>query len=343
MRLRDYQDLINKAIPIIQAFGTSNNLELGVSDSYKFYGVQDFLKIVTIFKENKLFKDCTDIVDSIKNFSNTIENTVIVNTENRQNLINVKTDLLNSLKNLQKIINEILTPEDKNILNIKLPECYSSIDDYINFFQELKDICFPFKYLNEEITIINFDVGSEWIGIKISETCIGLFISIVDKSANLLNKMLECKKLIAEINKTKSEQNAANLKAIETTLNIIEQNNIKEVEDYKNVLIEEAIKESQFVFENNNINENEFKNHLRKSLEKIGKLLIQGMEIVPAINSKPEIKELSQKATKNIQEKRKLIIGCDNQKYLTIIDPSFKSNNISSDTVEINIEDEDII
>ena len=86
-----------------------------------------------------------------------------------------------------------------------------------------------------------------------------------------------------------------------------------------------------------------FKNHLRKSLEKIGKLLIQGMEIVPAINSKPEIKELSQKATKNIQEKRKLIIGCDNQKYLTIIDPSFKSNNISSDTVEINIEDEDII
>lgn len=54
---------------------------------------------------------------------------------------------------------------------------------------------------------------------------------------------------------------------------------------------------------NDDINKNEFKNYLRIALEKISSLLIQGMEIVPAIKAKPEIKQLSQKATQNIEEK----------------------------------------
>ena len=83
------------------------------------------------------------------------------------------------------------------------------------------------------------------------------------------------------------------------------------------------------------INNNEFKNHLRKSMEKLGSLIIRGLDIVPALKAKPEIKQLSLKATANIEEKRKLIIGIDNLKYLTILDTDVKSKDIPADTAEL--------
>ena len=81
----------------------------------------------------------------------------------------------------------------------------------------------------------------------------------------------------------------------------------KDKQEYIDKLIEEAISESKFVLQEN-ANSNEFKNLLRLSIEKLGMLLIQGIEIVPAIKSKPVIKELSKKTTNNIHAKRKLII-----------------------------------
>ncbi len=60
------------------------------------------------------------------------------------------------------------------------------------------------------------------------------------------------------------------------------------------------------------------------------------MEIVPALNAKTEIKQLSQKATANIEEKRKLIICCDNLKYITVQDSNINSKDIPSDTIEIS-------
>lgn len=63
--------------------------------------------------------------------------------------------------------------------------------------------------------------------------------------------------------------------------------------------------------------------------------MIRGMDIVPAIKAKPEIKQLSQKVNKNIEEKRKLIIGCDNYKYLTILNPDINSKDIPADTLEV--------
>lgn len=71
-------------------------------------------------------------------------------------------------------------------------------------------------------------------------------------------------------------------------------------------------------------------------MEKLGGLLLKGMEIVPALNAKTEIKQLSQKATANIEEKRKLIIGCDNLKYITVQDSNINSKDIPSDTIEIS-------
>ena len=60
------------------------------------------------------------------------------------------------------------------------------------------------------------------------------------------------------------------------------------------------------------------------------------MEIVPAIKAKPVIRQLSQKATQNIEEKRKLVIGCDNLKYLTLLNPTISAKDIPSDTLEMN-------
>ena len=107
-------------------------------------------------------------------------------------------------------------------------------------------------------------------------------------------------------------------------------------------LIEEAISESEFILQENT-NSNEFKNLLRLSLEKLSMLLIQGIEIVPAIKSKPIIKELSKKTTNNIHAKRKLIIGCDEQKYLTLLDSRINPKELPADTVEMNSDENELI
>ena len=158
---------------------------------------------------------------------------------------------------------------------------------------------------------------------------------MASKSADLFNKILESRKLISDIQKNKAEQTAANIKAINTTIDIINKNQKAELEKYKEKLIKEAITESKFILKES-VNENEFDNFVRIALEKLGGLLLKGMEIVPALNAKTEIKQLSQKATANIEEKRKLIIGCDNLKYITVQDSNINSKDIPSDTIEIS-------
>lgn len=335
MRLRDYQDLINRAIPIIEKFTISQQSISGYPGTYQVSNVQNFLRIIEELNQAHLFIDEISKIIQTPNLNNSIENTITINNQSKTSLSTLRTNLLSSAKLLQKTLKEVLSEEDENVLNIKLPEKYSSISDYIRFFEEIKDICSPFKYVNEEVTITNFDVGTEWIGLKLAESGIKLFISIADKSATLFNKILESKKIIAEIDKLKTENTGQKLKALETTIDIINKNSDQELEEFKTILIEEAIKESKFVLDKN-LNDNEFKNLLRIAIYKMGNLLLQGMEIVPAINAKPEVKQLSQKASKNIEEKRKLIIGCDNLKYITVQDSNIDTRNIPGDTLEIN-------
>ena len=76
-------------------------------------------------------------IDKIANFTNTIENSTMVSQQTKNSLNTIKTDLLVSAKILQQTLKEVLTEEDENVLNIKLPEKYSSISDYIKFFETL--------------------------------------------------------------------------------------------------------------------------------------------------------------------------------------------------------------
>ena len=140
---------------------------------------------------------------------------------------------------------------------------------------------------------------------------------------------------IEELEKVKLDKSASKLKIIEQTIEMLRADKENDRKAYIDQLIEEAINESKMVL-NDDINKNEFKNYLRIALEKISSLLIQGMEIVPAIKAKPVIKQLSQKATQNIEEKRKLVIGCDNLKYLTLLNPTISAKDIPSDTLEMN-------
>ena len=272
---------------------------------------------------------------AIPNFKNNIELEIIVNQNTKNNFDSYKNSLSKALSNLQ-LLKNVLNEENPNNLNIKLPEEYSSIKDYVTFFTELESICYPFSYVQQEITIVNFDVGSKWIGIESPDSIsAGFFLSLASKSADLFNKILESRKLISDIQKNKAEQTAAKIKAINTTIDIINKNQKVELEKYKEKLIKEAITESRFILKEG-VNENEFDNFVRIALEKLGGLLLKGMEIVPALNAKTEIKQLSQKATANIEEKRKLIIGCDNLKYITVQDSNINSKDIPSDTIEIS-------
>lgn len=193
----------------------------------------------------------------------------------------------------------------------------------------------PFKYVGEEVVIDNFDVGSEWLGLHFTGNTISLFLTLADKGANLFHHVLECQKTFEDLEKAKIDKSTAKLKHIEETINMLKADRERDKQEYIDKLIEEAISESKFVLQEN-ANSNEFKNLLRLSIEKLGMLLIQGIEIVPAIKSKPVIKELSKKTTNNIHAKRKLIIGCDEQKYLALLDSKINPNDVPADTLEMN-------
>ncbi len=342
MRLRDYQELINRAIPIIEALSVSTNPVSGYPGMYQISNIQGFLTITAEIKKSNLFLDTINKIDKIANFTNTIENSTMVSQQTKNSLNTIKTDLLVSAKILQQTLKEVLTEEDENVLNIKLPEKYSSISDYIKFFETLKDICLPFKYVGEEVAVVNFDVGSEWLGLNFTGNTLSLFLTLADKGANLFHHVLECQKTFEDLEKAKIDKSTAKLKHIEETINIVKADKAREKQEYIDKLIEEAISESEFILQENT-NSNEFKNLLRLSLEKLSMLLIQGIEIVPAIKSKPIIKELSKKTTNNIHAKRKLIIGCDEQKYLTLLDSRINPKELPADTVEMNSDENELI
>ena len=342
MRLRDYQELINRAIPIIEALSVSTNPVSGYPGMYQISNIQGFLTITAEIKKSNLFLDTINKIDKIANFTNTIENSTMVSQQTKNSLNTIKTDLLVSAKILQQTLKEVLTEEDENVLNIKLPEKYSSISDYIKFFETLKDICLPFKYVGEEVAVVNFDVGSEWLGLNFTGNTLSLFLTLADKGANLFHHVLECQKIFEDLEKAKIDKSTAKLKHIEETINIVKADKAREKQEYIDKLIEEAISESEFILQENT-NSNEFKNLLRLSLEKLSMLLIQGIEIVPAIKSKPIIKELSKKTTNNIHAKRKLIIGCDEQKYLTLLDSRINPKELPADTVEMNSDENELI
>lgn len=339
MRLRDYQNLIKRAIPIILDLDIPEQSIPGHPTIFRVLHIQKFLKIIKEFKNANLFYDEIKGIVNIPNFTDSIEDSVVVNNESRFILKSIKENLLSSTKLLETTLNRVLTKENENVLNIKLPNEYSSINDYVTFFTELESICFPFKYIQQEIAIVNFDVGSKWIGIEFPDSVsAGFFVTLASKGADFFNKVLEGRKIISEIEKNKAEQTEANINAINATIDIINKNQKNELENYKERLIEEAIAESKLILKEC-INKNEFDNFVRIALGKLGSLLIKGMEIVPALNAKPEVKQLSEKATANIEEKRKLIIGCDNLKYITLQDSNINSKDIPADTVEINNDD----
>jgi len=336
MRLRDYQDIINRAIPIVNAVEIVLNTNNGVNSLYTIRKIQPFIKILDELKNAEIENALIDKILATPNFKNNIESEIIVNQNTKNNFDTQRNSLSKALTNFQLLLKNVLSEENSNNLNIKLPDEISSIKDYVTFFTELENICYPFKYIQQEINIVNFDVGSKWIGIEFPDSIsAGFFVSLAGKGADLFNKILESRKLISEIEKNKSEQTAANLKAINATIDIINKNQKKELEDYKEQLIKEAMTESKFVLKEE-INENEFDNFVRIALEKLGSLLIKGMEIVPALNAKTEVKQLSQKANTNIEEKKKLIIGCDNLKYITVQESNIKAKDIPADTIEIN-------
>ena len=173
------------------------------------------------------------------------------------------------------------------------------------------------------------------MGLNFTGNTLSLFLTLADKGANLFHHVLECQKTFEDLEKAKIDKSTAKLKHIEETINIVKADKAREKQEYIDKLIEEAISESEFILQENT-NSNEFKNLLRLSLEKLSMLLIQGIEIVPAIKSKPVIKELSRKTTNNIHSKRKLIIGCDEQKYLTLLDSRINPKELSADTLEMN-------
>jgi len=315
MRLRDYQKLLEDNIPNILTItgeGVPNN-----SSVIKLRTYITSMNAIHAFENSNLFPD---LIEKIKQFTEVYNNNYepFIIASNDYNTISSIVEKINeAAKSFKATLDRILSEENENSVNFKLPK-YSSIDELIEFFNDLKPILSVFQYQGVKAEFQGFDTGSEWIQFLLNGTyiCAPLLYIMADKSLILRNKKLEGDKYKAEIEKLKSEKLSIDIKNVSEIINKIDEIQLKERTELKEKLIEQIIVESGVSLSKNN-NRNEFKTRIGLALDKLGGLIEKGMKIVPAISAPSEIKELSLSLDKQIDTYQAAYLGISEMKLLT--------------------------
>lgn len=98
MRLRDYQDLIDRAIPVFEQLTIPNSPISGYPGMYQVTNIQNFLKMVEELNSANLFEDKISRLSAIPNLKNSVENTITVNNQSKTLLGTVKTETITAMK-----------------------------------------------------------------------------------------------------------------------------------------------------------------------------------------------------------------------------------------------------
>ncbi len=322
MRLRDYQKLLEDNIPLLDVNITSVQYNSSVRQLNDYINA---MKAVHIFENNNLFMDSVEIIKQYEQVYNNDQEPFIVSTDIANSIKKTVDNLCQSAKTLKNTLETIITSEDNNCMYFKLPN-YTNIEELSDFFDALKTILYVFKYAGSEPEFRGFDVGSEYVVFYFGAVnLLILLYQILDKSIALRNKKLEGDKTLAEIEKLKSEKRNLDINSFETVIKALHDTNTEEYNSLRNAIVEEITSTTKINI--NKKDENEFKNHIGKALEKAGLLLEKGMKLIPALSATQEITQATINLNKHITTYQNAYIGINEIRLLSDKNEHLKINN----------------
>lgn len=326
MRLRDYQNLLKEILFKLKQISKTNvqnqTRGLGIVNDAKVAGLMEYNQAIDKLIQAKLFEDLTTEIRAYEVFHRA-ENEVIVRDSSWNGLKSLNEKLINRIQDLVNTLNNILTEENRESINIKLPE-YKTFEEYNNFFKSLKIVFTPFDFLQINTNLNNFETGSKWINISFNKPSkedlktialyVLLFFNMANGSLDLRNKYLEGEKSIAYIKQYETQVSEQERKKLLEAFEILYKTDNSKYEQYKEELVKKILTDSGI--ELSNEKQNEIKPRIGTSIEIMGKLMDEGMEIVPALNAPDEIKILSTNYNEKLEEHKNLMIGLNTQKLI---------------------------
>lgn len=348
MRLRDYQNLLKEVLFKLKQINKTNvpnqTRGLGVVNDARVSGLIEYNQAIDKLIQANLFEDLTTKIRVYEVFHRA-ENEVIVGDSSWSSLKSLNEKLIIRIHDLVNTLNNILTEENRESINIKLPE-YKTFEEYNNLFKSLKIVFAPFDFLQVTTNLNNFETGSKWINISFNKPSkedlktialyVLLFFNMANGSLDLRNKYLEGEKSIAYIKQYETQVSEQERKKLLEAFEILHKTDNNKYEQYKEEIIKKILTDSGI--ELSDENKNEIMPRMGTSLETMGKLMDEGMEIVPALNAPDEIKILSTNFNEKLEEHKNLMIGVNTQK---LIEKKNIEENIQEDKKnEGNINDE---
>lgn len=349
MRLRDYQNLLNSCIPKLESISMQiiDNRAHGISNDAKVQGLIDFNDAIDELINAKIFEKLTSKIRNLK-FFDRISNTVTVQENEYRTLNDLKNQLVNEMQNLKQTIDNILPKEDEYSISIKLPE-YETFEEYNNLFKSLKVVFSTFEQLQYVTELKTFETGSKWIDIKFEKPnkediksillAISILFNMANFSLDLRNKYLEGEKSIAYLKQYETQVNDSERKKLLEVYEILQKEDKAKYESYKEQIIEKIINESGI--ELDNTQRNDLTPRIGASIEKLGELIDEGMEIKPALNASEEIKQISEQFNISLEEHKKILIGINSQKLIEQKDKTEDNTNKTEENQEENIDEQE--
>ena len=343
MRLRDYQKLLEDSIISIKQLSTTivkNNTNLGRVNDVKVTGLVSFNDAISKLEDAKLFSELLRQIRSLEYF-NRVENELVVQENEYNNLNNYRQQLLSQIKNLKNTIDNILSKEDENTINLKIPNNISTISELKDFVSNLDLVLHIYKEFSCDVSFSGVETGSAWIAIVIgigaaAKPCIEFLFKIAEKSLELRNLKLEGDRKVLEIEELKGKISAQEFKIVSKAR---KEKNDEEYDKIKIKFAKEALKVLK-TLKDNITNENEVIEKTKISLEKLGELIDEGIEIRPALNAPEEVKQISEQFNISLEEHKKILIGINSQKLIEQKDKTEDNTNKIEENQEENIDEQ---
>ena len=243
MRLRDYQYLLEECQLNLLKYTT----EIRYVGNQQHRGLRNFKKPITMVNElniKKIFEKKTKIILNNYDYMLTTVNDEILMDNNSFSEFDKMMKELNTLVvEFKQTLDNVVTPEQKNAVNFKLPNNIDTIEKFNKFVKDLNDSLMFCKRIKIQPKFVGLDTGSSWIELAVDYYPLVLFIfTLLVGFLKIAKLYLETEKLWNErIEKEKTKK--ISKEKIEY-LNDLKKEELEEYRIKEDKIIREAIEET---------------------------------------------------------------------------------------------------
>ena len=314
MRLREYQAVLEECCEKLLLYKPTQKSVSG-SAQIALVSFNESMKCVSLVNNLELFTKLTKkILSDFDYLLTTINAEVLMNINTFREFDKKMRELSEQVQIFKETIDKILPKEDKCSVNFKLPPNLKTIKDINKFTQDLEDSLMFLQKLKIEPKFKGFDTGSEWMQFII-DSC-----PAIEFIFELLVGFMVTAKLYLETDKSWDEriEKQRKKKIAKEQIKFLEDLKKEELSNYeeKETSIIKDVMEKTKIGLNTKEEVNEFINAVRLSMRKMAKLMLEGMEIHPAIKAPEEVKLISNDLQKQITAYQQVYISVEDTKLV---------------------------